>query len=1078
MATERLKSRVKILLDEAEDAIVKSDWELVRDRAQNALALDPNNPDAQALVAASERALDASAATTGGLTSSDATSRAPDTNSEPSTAGTDLPSGLITYLFTDVEGSTPLWQQHPQEMNSVMARHDSLLTSAVEANGGTVVRPRGEGDSIFAVFLGATDAVVAACAAQQILLRERWSEGIAIKVRMALHTDESELRDHDYYGATVNRCARLRSIAHGGQVVLSQATAQLVQDTMPAGVSFRDMGSHSLQGLERPEHVFQLLHSDLPSEFPPLKSPDTLPHNLPVQFTSFIGRESEIPEIAGLLDDARCVTLTGIGGTGKTRLALEVGRESLETYSDGVWFVDLSPITDESLVQKEVASILGVQEEVLNDFLNDKNMLLLLDNCEHLLDTCARAVGKWLGKAPGVRILATSREALGVSGEVVRRISSLSAPDESNVSCETVNDFEATRLFAERASDVNAAFVFTDENCVSVARIVRRLDGIPLAIELAAAMARVLSPEQIAARLDDRFRLLTGGSRTAMPRQRTLQAAIDWSYHSLSDELATLFDKLSVFRGGFTLEAAEQVGAGEGDDPGPVMDNLFQLVDKSLVAVTHSGSGEGTRYGLLETLRQYAGERLAESGLADDTRRQHADYYLEMIHEVQPVLWGGDSGAALELLEVNHDNLRAAVDWSLDAGETETALRLVGDLGFLWMAHRYVTEGNDKAERALAATGDAPPDARAPALLSAGLTAIQFADTERATAHFDESIELYRESGDAAGVARATYLRAVVPWAAGDLDRARAMLEDCMALEGLEADPWSWGLTRNILGSVRASSGDYEGVQDALEQSYDSFMSRNAAFEAGHAASAMGTLAQDRGEYAAATSHFEESLSLFKEAVDLSSVAAVLSGLATAAWLQDDRGRALTLQHESLVEFKEAGGPASIFWAVAFSRFGMRTLGDVGWVLELYAAAWDMPDEMGAKCALAESLYSLGRLAGQHGDLARASAMLNDSLTLQGEIGFKRGVELALLETAILARAQGDLPRAARLLGAAESAAGVTATTLTDYERLEFERARAEIKAGLDGDTFTWLSSEGAAMSISEATTFALGGLL
>ncbi|MCH8349995.1 MAG: adenylate/guanylate cyclase domain-containing protein, partial [Chloroflexi bacterium] len=599
----------------------------------------------------------------------------------------DLPIGTITYMFTDVEGSTRLWQQHPDEMRAVMARHDSLLTSAVEANDGTVVRPRGEGDSIFAVFLRATDAVGAACAAQQLLLRETWPEDIAINVRMALHTGESELRDHDYYGAAVNRCARLRGIAHGGQVVLSQATAQLVQDTMPPGVSLRDMGSHSLKDMERPEQVFQLLHPDLPSDFPPLKSPDTLPHNLPVQVTSFIGREPEIQEITELFDDARCVTLTGIGGTGKTRLALEVGRESLETYSDGVWFVDLSPITDESLVQKEVASVLGVEEQFLNDFLHDKNTLLLLDNCEHLLDTCAQAVSTWLGQAPGVRVLATSREALGIPGEVVRRIASLSAPDESNVTCETVNNFEATRLFVERASEVHAAFEVTDENCVSVARIARRLDGIPLAIELAAAMARVLSPEQIAARLDDRFRLLTGGSRTAVPRQRTLQAAIDWSYHSLSDELARLFDKLSVFRGGFTLEAAEHVGVGEDDgDSIYIMDNLFQLVDKSLVVATQSGPGEDARYGLLETLRQYAGERLAESGLADDTRRRHASYYLEMIHEVQPVLWGGDSRNALELLEANHDNLRAAVDWSLEAGETETALRLVGDLGFLWMA--------------------------------------------------------------------------------------------------------------------------------------------------------------------------------------------------------------------------------------------------------------------------------------------------------------------------------------------------------------------------------------------------------
>jgi tetratricopeptide (TPR) repeat protein len=295
-----------------------------------------------------------------------------------------------------------------------------------------------------------------------------------------------------------------------------------------------------------------------------------------------------------------------------------------------------------------------------------------------------------------------------------------------------------------------------------------------------------------------------------------------------------------------------------------------------------------------------------------------------------------------------------------------------------------------------------------------------------------------------------------------------------MALEEPEADPWSWAWGRNLLASVRASRGNYEGVQAALEHVYDFFIRRNDAFDAGFAAFALGILAQDRGEYAAATSRFEESLSLFKEAGDRSGVAAVLSGLATAAWLQDDRGRALTLQHESLVEFKEAGGPANIFWAVAFSRFGMRTLGDVEWALELYGAAWDMPEDMGARSALAESLYSLGRLAGRHGDLARASAMLADSLTLQGEIGFKRGVELALLETATLARAQGDRPRAARLLGAAESAARATAPTLTEYERLEFERARAEIEADLDGETFARLRDEGVAMPIDAAVAYAL----
>ncbi|MDP6714118.1 MAG: TIR domain-containing protein, partial [SAR202 cluster bacterium] len=375
-------------------------------------------------------------------------------------------------------------------------------------------------------------------------------------------------------------------------------------------------------------------------------------HNLPVQLTSFIGRESQIQEISGLFADARCVTLTGIGGGGKTRLALEVGQQSLESYPDGVWFVDLSPITDESLVQREVASALGVQEEVLTQHLHKKNMMLVMDNCEHLLDICAQSASAWLGQAPNVDILATSREALGIPGEVIRRISSLSVPDDSNLSPETLMESEATRLFAERASSAHGAFQLTQENSAAIAQIAQRLDGIPLAIELAAARARMLSPEQIATRLDDRFRLLTGGSRTAMPRQRTLQAAIDWSYHSLEEEEAQLFDRLSVFRGGFTLEAVEFVGVGEGDDPLYVMDTLFQLVDKSLIAVSNSGSDGDARYRLLETLRQYAGERLVESGQSEETRRRHADYYLDMIHGVQPDLWNTGSQEALGLRDI------------------------------------------------------------------------------------------------------------------------------------------------------------------------------------------------------------------------------------------------------------------------------------------------------------------------------------------------------------------------------------------------------------------------------------------
>ncbi|MCI0895120.1 MAG: adenylate/guanylate cyclase domain-containing protein, partial [Chloroflexi bacterium] len=433
----------------------------------------------------------------------------------------DLPIGTITYMFTDVEGSTLLWQQHPDEMRAVMARHDSLLTSAVEANDGTVVRPRGEGDSIFAVFLRATDAVGAACAAQQFIFRETWPKDIAINVRMALHTGESELREHDYYGTTVNRCARLRAIAHGGQVLVSQATAQLVQDMLPEGVFLRDMGSHRLKDLQRPEQVFQLIHPELPADFPDLKSLDAHPHNLPVQLTSFIGREEEIDEVNGLLTNARLVTLLGAGGSGKTRLAQEIGASVIEDYPDGVWFIGLAALSDPNMLRPHVADTFNVGEDALYGFLQGKSILLIIDNCEHLVVGAASLV-HWLLACPGVTVIATTREVLNLVGERTYQVPPLPIPAQAAVQ-EIMAGCPSVDLFIERAQAASPAFEMTASNAVSVNQIVRRLDGIPLAIELAASRVKLLQPAEIASRLDESFKLLTGGPVDALPHHQTLE---------------------------------------------------------------------------------------------------------------------------------------------------------------------------------------------------------------------------------------------------------------------------------------------------------------------------------------------------------------------------------------------------------------------------------------------------------------------------------------------------------------------------------------------------------------------------
>jgi predicted ATPase/class 3 adenylate cyclase len=510
-----------------------------------------------------------------------------------------LPSGVITYLFTDIEGSTQLWQQYADRMGAVLARHDALLTAVIEEHEGVVVKSRGEGDSIFAVFVRAKDAIGAASAVQRAILAEPWPSDLSIKVRMALHTGESELREHDYYGPVVNRCARLRSIAHGGQVVLSQATAELVRDALPKGVTLRDMGAHRLRGIERPERVFQLLHPDLPSDFASIDSLETPRHNLPAQLTSFIERDEEIDEVVGLLSTARLVTLAGAGGSGKTRLAQEIGASVIGDYSDGGWFIGLADMSDPNMLRSHVAKSFDVGEDAPHGFLQGKSVLIILDNCEHLI-AGASSLAQWLLSSPAASLIATSREPLNLPGERIFQVPPLPIP--LNDAPELSLDCPSVQLFIERAQAAKPSFELTAGNAAAVNQIVRRLDGIPLAIELAASRVKLLQPAEIAGRLDDIFKTLTGGPAGALPHHQTLERTIDWSYDMLEPDQQGLFRRLSVFRGGFTLPACAAVSGT--DDEYEAFDRLSQLVDKSLVRTMPAG--EETRYYLLEPLRQYA----------------------------------------------------------------------------------------------------------------------------------------------------------------------------------------------------------------------------------------------------------------------------------------------------------------------------------------------------------------------------------------------------------------------------------------------------------------------------------------
>jgi predicted ATPase/class 3 adenylate cyclase len=615
------------------------------------------------------------------------------------------PTGTVTFLFTDIEGSTRLAREQPETWEALRSRHHEILHEAVEANNGIVFQIIG--DAFCAAFYTAGEALKAAIQAQHGLQREAWKDCI-LRVRMGIHTGEAEARGNDYHGyLTLSLVQRVMSAGHGGQVLLTGATEMLLRGQMPQESSLRDMGEHKFKDVPYPIRVFQLVTSGLQNEFPALRALDIIPNNLPTQLTSFIGREKEVADIKNLLGNTHLLTLIGPGGTGKTRLSLQAGTDLLHSYPHGVWLIELAPVSDPAAVPAAGLAALDLPSEVhrpaiemLSDFLREKEALLILDNCEHLVDACARMVDRLLHAAPKLRILASSREALGIAGEVSYRVPSLGLPDIKQLPpLDSLSQYEAVRLFIDRARAAQPSFHVTNENAPAVAQICYRLDGIPLALELAAAKVRALSVDQIAKRLDDRFRLLTGGNRTALERHQTLRATLDWSYNLLPAPEQILFRRLSTFVNGWTLEAAESVCSDELIPREDVFDVLEQLVNKSLVLAQEWK--DETRYSMLETMRQYAGEKLIESGESEKLHDRHLNYYLELAETAEPHLIRPEQIIWLDRLEADHDNLRQSLEWALGKESAEPALRLSAALGQFWDIQCYWLEGAQWLERAL-----------------------------------------------------------------------------------------------------------------------------------------------------------------------------------------------------------------------------------------------------------------------------------------------------------------------------------------------------------------------------------------
>ncbi len=679
------------------------------------------------------------------------------------------------------------------------------------------------------------------------------------------------------------------------------------------GISLRDLGEHRLKDLAHRQHLFQVVVADSPSEFPRLRSLEAVPNNLPVQLPTFIGRDRELATITQMLTGAHLLTLTGAGGTGKTRLALQVAADVLEQSEHGVWVIEFGTLTDRALVPQAVASTLGIREDpgrpltpTLVDYLLPRSMLLLLDGCEHLVEACAGLAEALLRSCPRLRILATSRERLNVEGESVWVVPSLSLPDVQHLPpVEVVTQYEAVRLFIDRAAATEPSFALGAQNASAVALVCHRLDGIPLAIELAAVRVKPLSVEQIAARLDDRFRLLTAGRRTALQHHQTLRAMIDWSHDLLSNQERILLRRLSVFAGGFALEAAEAVCGADGIEAADIVDVLSHLVDKSLV-LAEARDGE-TRYRLLETIRQYSQEKLTEAGEAATFLRRHANWFVALAEQADVAFLTWEAGPGIERLETEHDNLRAAMGWSTAQEEhADVALRLGFALRVFWFVRGYWSEGQVRVEAALAKAGRISTPARARAVYAAGFLAWLVDDYARAQPHLEESLALFRALDDRPDLVESLTALGAVASNLGNYARAVALLEEAVAISRELGDrPLVFALNR--LAREAQSQGDTDRAVALSKEALALARQLGFQWSVPFTLSIMAEALCDRGDYARAAALCEEGLALSRRSGARFRISFALGVLARVAESQSDLERAVALLRESMTLLREAG---------------------------------------------------------------------------------------------------------------------------------------------------------------------------
>jgi predicted ATPase/class 3 adenylate cyclase len=843
------------------------------------------------------------------------------------------PGAVVVFMLTDLEGSTRAWEGNPAAMRQAMSQHDAILSTAIGRHGGSQVEAGREGDSVLAAFKNAPSAAAAALEIQREIEAASWPEGLEMRIRIALHAGEAQLRGGHYYGQALNRCARILATCHPGQVLLSRAAQELLADELPPESELWDLGVHGLKDLKRPEQIFQLADLRQPSRFPALRSLAYERTNVPIQATTFVGRADDMSRLKALEETSRLVTLAGPGGCGKTRLAQEVAMELIDQrHPDGAWFVDLTPVSDPDLVPRTAAASLELPEQVgrtaletLVDYCRRRRLLIVLDNCEHLIDACARLAVDLMGSCPDLHIIATSREPLKVPGETVWRVNPLSVAD-------------ATRLFLDRALAIAPALDLSEAKLSVVSRICERLDGIPLAMELAAARVAMLPVEEILDRLQSGIGILGGGSRTAAGRQQTLTATMDWSYALLDPREQVVFRNVAVFPATFSLSACEEVCSTADVPSQNVADVLWELVAKSLVV-----AAEG-RYRLLAPIRDYANQKLHAAGGEEVVMSRHAQHYLRIAASRR----AGELGPWLAQLEEDHDNLNAALGWAA-GNDPVVAARLAAEVFTFWLVHAHISEARHWLDRILARLGEDRPE-RAITTLNAAAFSYVAGDSETAERQLDQGLAYAADADDRAATIRGRFYKAVLDTARNRLDDAQKWLEEALRLSLELESPQQEADVLHQLGVVGVSRGDLDEASSMLKRSLDLRRRMGRSDEAGMTLVFLSVVSFVRGEVDVAASLVREALEIGLALRDRRS-AWSLDVLACMSAADKRAERALRLGGAAAAMFETTGQRPPEQW----HRFTSAFVGPAREALgaEASAAAWEEGRRLGFEEALA-----------------------------------------------------------------------------------------------------------------------------